>query len=48
MKISVITVTFNSAATVRDTIESVLRQEYQDYKYPVIDGNPAKIIKHLK
>lgn len=38
MKISVITVTFNSAATVRDTIESVLRQEYQDYEYLVIDG----------
>lgn len=38
MKISVITVTFNSAATVRDTIVSVLRQEYQDYEYLVIDG----------
>lgn len=38
MKISVITVTYNSAATVRDTIESVLRQEYKDYEYLVIDG----------
>lgn len=38
MKISVITVTFNSAATVRDTIESVLKQEYKDYEYLVIDG----------
>lgn len=38
MKISVITVTYNSAATVRDTIESVLKQEYQDYEYLVIDG----------
>ena len=38
MKISVVTVTFNSAATVRDTIESVLRQEYSDYEYLVIDG----------
>ncbi len=38
MKISIITVTFNSAATVRDTIESVLRQKYQDYEYLVIDG----------
>lgn len=36
--ISVITVTFNSAATVRDTIESVLRQVYKDYEYLVIDG----------
>ena len=49
MKISIITVTFNSAATVRDTIESVLKQEYQNYEYLVIDGgskdNTVDIIK---
>ena len=38
MKISIITATYNSAATVRDTIESVLKQEYKDYEYLVIDG----------
>ena len=38
MKISVITVTYNSGATVRDTIESVLKQSYPDYEYLVIDG----------
>ena len=38
MKISVITVTFNSAKTVRDTIESILKQQYKDYEYLVIDG----------
>ena len=38
MKISVVTVTFNSAATVADTMESVLRQEYEDYEYIVVDG----------
>lgn len=38
MKISIITVTFNSNSTVRDTIESVLSQKYQDYEYLVIDG----------
>ena len=52
MKISVITVTYNSAATVRDTIESVLRQEYQDYEYLVIDGgskdNTVDIIKEYE
>ena len=38
MKISLITVTFNSAKTLADTIESVLRQDYDDYEYLVIDG----------
>lgn len=38
MKISVVTVTFNSAKTVKDTIESVLKQEYKDYEYIVVDG----------
>lgn len=38
MKISVITVTYNRAATIRDTIESVLKQTYTDYEYLVIDG----------
>lgn len=38
MKISIITVTYNSAATVRNTIESVLKQEYNNYEYLVVDG----------
>lgn len=52
MKISVITVTFNSAATVRDTIESVLCQAYVNYEYLVIDGgskdNTVDIIKEYE
>ena len=52
MKISVVTVTFNSAATVRDTIESVFKQEYSDYEYLVIDGgskdNTVDIIKEYE
>lgn len=52
MKISVITVTFNSAKTVRDTIESVLKQEYKDYEYLVIDGgstdDTVDIIKEME
>ncbi len=38
MKISIITATFNSASTLRDTIESVVRQTYDNYEYIIIDG----------
>lgn len=38
MKISVITATFNSSATIKDTMESVLAQTHQDFEYLVIDG----------
>lgn len=38
MKISIITATYNSGSTVRDTIESVLRQTYHDIEYIIIDG----------
>lgn len=38
MKISVITATFNSGKTVRDTIESVLHQTYKDIEYIIVDG----------
>jgi glycosyltransferase involved in cell wall biosynthesis len=37
-KVSIITVCFNSAKTIRDTIESVLFQDYPDIEYIVIDG----------
>jgi glycosyltransferase involved in cell wall biosynthesis len=38
MRISIITVSFNSAATIRQTIESVLAQDYKDLEYIVVDG----------
>lgn len=38
MKISIITATFNSGATVRDTLDSVLRQNYKDYELIIKDG----------
>ncbi|MFR1530626.1 glycosyltransferase family 2 protein [Akkermansia sp.] len=38
MKISVITVCYNSVATLQDTLESVLRQTYPDVEYIVVDG----------
>lgn len=38
MKVSIITVCFNSASTIRDTIESVIRQTYPDIEYLIVDG----------
>ena len=38
MKISLITVTFNSGKTLRDTIQSVLSQSYKDIEYIIVDG----------
>ncbi len=49
MKISIITVCFNSASTIKDTINSVLSQTHQDIEYIIIDGasidNTLDIIK---
>ncbi len=39
MKISIITATYNSGKTLRDTLESVLSQNYPDYEHIIIDGN---------
>lgn len=41
MKVSIITATHNSAATIADTMKSVLRQTYADIEYWVIDGNSS-------
>lgn len=39
LKISIITVAFNSAKTIRDTISSIIKQDYKNVEYIVIDGN---------
>lgn len=38
MKVSIVTVTWNSAATLSRTISSVLRQTYKDIEYIIVDG----------
>lgn len=38
MKISIITAAYNSADTLHDTMDSVLRQSYSDFEYIVVDG----------
>lgn len=41
MKISIITVSYNSQSTIQDTFDSVLNQTYSDIEYIVIDGKSS-------
>ena len=41
MKISIITATYNSAATVRDTLNAVRSQDHADIEHIIIDGMSA-------
>lgn len=52
MKISIITATYNSGTTVRDTMESVLRQSYADFEHIIVDGgskdNTLDIVREME
>jgi len=49
MKVSIITATYNSAATINDTLESLNNQSYDNIEYIIIDGassdNTLEVIK---
>lgn len=52
MRISIITITYNSAKTIRDTVESILNQTYTDIEYILVDGlskdNTVDIVKEYE
>ena len=41
MKVSIVTVTFNSSNTIRTTLESVANQSWNDIEHIIIDGNSS-------
>ncbi|GHV61824.1 glycosyl transferase [Bacteroidia bacterium] len=47
MKISIITIAYNSAQTIEDTIQSVLQQTYPDVEYVVIDGGSKDLTVNI-
>lgn len=51
-KISIITVSYNSAATIEDTIRSVTEQTYDNIEYIIVDGlskdNTMEIVERYK
>jgi glycosyltransferase involved in cell wall biosynthesis len=47
MKISIITITYNSQETIKKTIESVLSQSYSNIEYIIVDGKSTDKTIHI-
>lgn len=47
MKFSIITVAYNSAGTIRDTLESISNQDYADIEHIIIDGRSSDNTLHI-
>ena len=52
MKVSIITVCYNSAETIESTIQSVVSQNYSNIEYIIVDGlsydDTLKIVERYK
>lgn len=47
MKISIVTATYNSAATVRDTLQSIAGQTYENIEHIIVDGVSSDQTLHI-
>ncbi len=47
MKITIITVSYNSADTIEKTIQSVIAQKFHDVEYIIVDGGSTDHTRKL-
>ena len=47
LKVSIITVCYNSAETIENTIRSVISQDYNNIEYIVVDGGSTDNTLHI-